>query len=152
MGVHQFEGTVVLPAAPEVVFDVIGDPANGPVIDPMITSYRPEGGSMHAGGLNHIRGRLLGLPYRAVTRTDVWDRPRLMVLTGVKPSRPVCMSLTQEFSSHPDGTLVTYRAQITTVPGAALLGWIMRRAVGRNFERAIPRLRPLVAQPADRHD
>ena len=73
-----------------------------------------------------------------------------MVLTGVKPSRPVRMSLTQEFSSHPDGTLVIYRADIETVPGAALLGRLMRRAVGRNFGRACPRLRALVTPRTDR--
>lgn len=153
MGAYQFEGSVVLPATPEVVFDVIGDPANGPTIDPMIRSYEPEGGVMREGGLNNIRGRLLGLPYRAVTRTDVWDRPRLMILTGLKPSKPVAMSLTEEFSPHIDGTLVIYRVDIRTVPGAGLLGRIMRRAVARNFERAVPRLHALIAtQPGHKHD
>jgi len=59
------------------------------------------------------------------------------------------MSLTQEFSPHTDGTLVIFRVDIKTVPGAGLLGRIMRRAVARNFERAVRRLHALIARRPD---
>ena len=81
-----FEGEVVLSVSPEEAFAIIGDPANASRIDPMIRSYEPEGGTMREGGLNHIRGRLWGLPYRVVSRTDVWDTQnpglRLPIFTG----------------------------------------------------------------------
>lgn len=139
------EERMVLPVSPEQAFDLIGDPGNGSRIDPMIRSYRPEGGTMREGGTNHIRGRMFGLPYRAVSQTLVWDRPHRMVLQGVKPRRPVRMTLTQLFEHHPDGTLLVYRMEIEpTVPGGGIVVRLMRRFIARNFQRAVPRVRALI--------
>lgn len=136
-----FEGSVVLPLPPERAFKVVGDPGNGPRIDPMILSYSPEGGSMREGGRNHIRLRAFGLPMRVESITREWKPPHRMVLENVKPSRPVRMTLTQTFESHPEGTLLTYHADIFGFrPAASLFRWF----VARNFQRAIPRLLDLI--------
>ncbi len=104
----------------------------------MITRYEPEGGVMRQGGRNNIRGRMFGIPIRIVSVTREWDPPRRMVLENIKPSRPVRMTLTQTFEPHPDGTLLTYRAEIGGfAPAAAAFRWF----VARNFRRA--RLRVL---------
>lgn len=138
-----FEDSVVLPVQPERAFAIIGDPENGPRIDPMITPYEPEGGVMRKGGRNHIRGRAFGLPIRVISVTREWDPPRRMVLENVKPARPVRMTLTQTFEPHPDGTLLTYHADIAGfAPAAAAFRWF----VARNFRRAKPRLLDLVRE------
>lgn len=146
-----FEGEVVLSVSPEDAFAIIGDPANASRIDPMIRSYEPEGGTMHEGGLNHIRGRLSGLPYRVVSRTDVWDPPRRMVMAQVRPARPARMTLIQTFEPHPDGTLVRYRTEIeATVPGAGFVARALRRSIARNFAEGSSRLRDLVSERSKR--
>lgn len=132
-----FEGSVVLPVSPDRAFKIVGDPKNGPRIDPMIQSYEPEGGEMHEGGLNHIRMRAFGLPMRVVSVTREWQPPHRMVLENVKPSRPVRMTLTQTFEPHPDGALLTYHADIE---GLGLAAALFRWFVARNFRRALPRL------------
>ena len=95
-----FEESVVLPVGPDRAFAIIGDPENGPKIDPMISRYEPEGGAMREGGLNHIRGRVFGVPIHIVSLTREWDPPRRMVLENIKPARPVRMRLTQTFEPH----------------------------------------------------
>jgi carbon monoxide dehydrogenase subunit G len=140
-----FEGSVVLHATPDRAFAIIGDPENGPKIDPMITRYEPEGGVMHEGGRNHIRMRAFGIPIRVVSITREWQPPRLMVLENVKPTRPVRMTLTQTFEPHPEGTLLTYRAEINGfAPAAALFRWL----VARNFQRALPRVLDVIRAQA----
>lgn len=142
-----FEESIVLPVPPERAFDLIGDPRNGPRIDPMIRSYEPEGGVMREGGRNNIRGRVLGLPYRAVSETTVWDPPRRMVLDSVKPARPVRMTLTQLFEPHPKGTRLTYRMEVRgTMPGPAIVARAVRWFVARNFRRAVPRILDLIKE------
>ena len=136
-----FEDSVVLPVGPDRAFAIIGDPRNGPKIDPMITRYEPEGGLMREGGRNNIRGRAFGIPFRVVSVTREWDPPRRMVIENVKPARPVRMTLTQTFEPHPDGTLLTYRADIDGfAPAAAVFRWF----VARNFRRAVPRVLDVV--------
>lgn len=103
----------------------------------MIQSYEPEGGEMHEGGRNHIRMRAFGLPMQVVSVTREWQPPHRMVLENVKPNRPVRMTLTQTFEPHPDGTLLTYHADIQ---GFGLAAALFRWFVARNFRRALPRL------------
>ena len=132
-----FEGSVVLPVPPEQAFAIVGDPDNGPKIDPMIRRYEPEGGAMREGGHNNIRGRAFGFPIRMVSITREWDPPRRMVLESVKPARPVRMTLTQTFEPHPEGTLLTYRADIDGFgPAAIAFRWF----ISRNFDRGKVRL------------
>ena len=142
---------MVLSVSPNEAFAIIGDPANASRIDPMIRSYEPEGGAMREGGLNHIRGRISGLPYRVVSRTEVWDPPRRMVMVQVKPARPARMTLIQTFEPHPKGTVVRYRAEIeATMPGAEFVARAMRRSIARNFDEGACRLRELVSQRSTR--
>lgn len=140
-----FVESVVLSVEPDRAFAIIGNPENGPKLDPMITRYEPEGGVMRKGGRNHIRGRAFGFPIRVVSMTREWDPPRRMVLENVKPARPVRMTLTQTFEPHPDGTLLTYRADIDGfAPIAAAFRWF----IARNFRRAQPRVVDLVREQA----
>lgn len=140
-----FEESMLLPATPERAFAIVGDPANGPAIDPMIKRYEPEGGAMREGGMNHIRARMFGLPMRIVSVTREWDPPRRMVMENVRPRGPVRMTLTQTFEPHPDGTRLTYRADITGFgPAAALFRWF----IARNARRAMPRLMELTRRSA----
>ncbi len=140
-----FEDSVVLPATPDRAFAIIGDPDNGPKIDPMIARYEPEGGAMREGGRNHIHMRAFGVPMRVVSITREWLPPRRMVLENIKPARPVRMKLTQTFEPHPDGTLLTYRADIEGfAPAAAAFRWF----VARNFRRALPRVLAVVREQA----
>lgn len=112
----------------------------------MIQSYKPEDGEMHEGGRNHIRMRAFGLPMRVISVTREWTPPHRMVLENVKPNRPVRMTLTQTFEPHPDGTLLTYRADIEGFrPAAALFRWF----VARNFRRALPRLIDVAKEQTD---
>lgn len=141
-----FEESFVLPVTPDRAFAIIGDPMNGPKIDPMIVRYEPEGGAMREGGRNHIRGRAFGLPIRIVSVTREWDPPRRMVLENVKPAHPVRMTLTQTFEPHPDGTLLTYHAEISGfAPAAAVFRWF----IARNFRRAKPRVLELCRSVED---
>lgn len=145
--VATFEQSIILPVPPERAFDLIGDPQNGPRIDPMIRSYQPEGGVMREGGRNNICGRMFGLPYRAVSETTVWEPPRRMVLDTVKPARPVHMTLTQLFEPHPEGTRLTYRMEMSgTMPGGAVVARAVRWFVARNFRQAVPRVLDLTQE------
>jgi len=140
-----FEGSAVLPTTPERAFAIVGDPANEARIFPMITRYEPEGGVMREGGTNHMRGRVLGLPLRMQSVTRVWDPPRRIVREGTKPAGPVRMTLTQTFQPHPEGTLATYRADITGPrPAAAVFRWF----IARNFRGSVPRLLALLREPS----
>jgi hypothetical protein len=136
-----FEESIVLPTTPDHAFAIVGDPANGPAIDPMIERYEPEGGVMHVGGINRIQGRVWGLPIRVISKTREWDPPHRMVLEQIKPAFPAKMILTQTFEACADGTLLTYRAELE---GIALAAATARRFVAQNFRRAAPRLLQLV--------
>ena len=143
----MFEASVVLPVGPDQAFAIIGDPKNGPRIDPMISCYEPEGGVMREGGRNQIRARAFGVPMRVVSVTREWDPPRRMVLENIKPARPVRMRLTQTFEAHPQGTLLTYHADIDGFgPAARVFRWF----IARNFRRATPRVLDLIRREAAR--
>ena len=140
-----FEESVILPIGPDRAFAIIGDPENGPKIDPMISRYVPEGGAMREGGHNHIRGRMFGLPINIVSVTREWDPPRRMVLENIKPARLVRMRLTQTFEPHPHGTLLTYHADFDGFwPAARVFRWF----IARNFHRAKPRVLDLIRREA----
>ena len=140
-----FEESLVLPVRPDRAFAIIGDPENGPRIDPMISHYEPEGGVMREGGRNHIRGRAFGIPIRVVSVTREWDPPRRMVLENIKPAHPVRLRLTQTFEPHPHGTLLTYHADIDGFgPAARIFRWF----IARNFRRAKPRVLDLFRREA----
>jgi hypothetical protein len=141
-----FDESLVLPTKPARAFALLGDPANGPTIDPMIKRYEPEGGSMREGGRNHALIRAFGIPIRAVSVTRQWQPPGRMVLESIKPARPVRMKLTQTFEPHAEGTLLTYHAEIYGFrPAAAAFRWLL----ARNFQRAKPRILQLVRESAD---
>lgn len=140
-----FEESVILPVGPDRAFAIIGDPANGPKIDPMISRYEPEGGVMRKGGRNHIRGRVFGIPINIVSMTREWDPPRQMVLENIKPAHPVRMRLTQTFEAHRHGTLLTYHADLDGfAPAVRIFRWF----IARNFQRAKPRVLDLIRREA----
>ena len=141
----MFEESVVLPVEPDRAFAIVGDPENGPKIDPMIIRYEPEGGAMREGGLNHIRGRVFGIPIQIVSVTREWDPPRRMVLENIKPARPVRMRLTQTFEPHRHGTLLTYHADLDGFgPAARVFRWF----IARNFNQAKRRVLDLIRREA----
>lgn len=143
--VATFEESLVLPVAPSRAFTIIGDPQNGPKIDPMIIRYEPDGGAMRQGGRNHIRGRVFGVPIHVISVTREWDPPRRMVLENITPAQPVRMRLTQTFEPHPRGTLLTYRADFVGFgPAARIFRWFIRR----NFRRAKHRVLDLIGREA----
>jgi hypothetical protein len=143
--VTTFEESVILPVGPARAFAIIGDPQNGPKIDPMIIRYEPDGGVMRQGGRNHIRGRAFGVRVHIVSVTREWDPPRRMVLENIEPARPVRMRLTQTFEPHPRGTLLTYRADFDGFRPAA---WIFRWFIARNFREAKLRVLDLIRREA----
>ena len=79
-----FHRTVILPASPGEAWEFVEK--HGQEVEPL--QFQPRS-ARAAGVLNDITGRVLGIPFRGVSRTLVWDPPATCVFESVKPAWPV---------------------------------------------------------------
>lgn len=104
---RSFESTIELEASPAVSWSFVVE--RGDEIEPL--TFRPEG-EQGVGTLNHLSGRILGLPIRGVSRTVVWDPPTRCVFESVKPAWPVRTRITETFEPVGSGTRHSIRYDV----------------------------------------
>lgn len=94
------------------------------------------------GTLNRLTFRFLGMSLHAVSRTVTWDPPSKCVFESVKPSWPVTMRITEEFSARHATTEHTINYEITSkgVIGS-IVAPILCRLMKRNRRQYQERLR-----------
>lgn len=107
-GVSFFESTVDLATSPEVAWAFVVE--RGSEIEPL--SFKPQG-VQAVGTLNHLSGKVLGLPIRGVSRTVVWNPPTTCGFESVKPSWPIRTRITEDFTRAGTGTRHSIRYEIT---------------------------------------
>jgi hypothetical protein len=94
------------------------------------------------GVLNDISGRMMGMRFRAVSRTVVWDPPSRCVFESVKPSWPVTTRITEEFRSRGGSTehIIDYEIHGRATIGSVVAP-ILCRMMKRNRRKYQERLR-----------
>ena len=136
-----FSATTLLPHPPEVVFDLLADPASARLIDPSVISYEPDGGTMALGVRNTIRFRALGIPMRAVSDTTAWHPGELMQFRTLRPDRPFITTATHSFVPDVLGTTYTWSMTFEpTVLGGRIPAHVASRFFARNAARQQARL------------
>lgn len=124
----SFESTIALAASPETSWNFVVE--RGSEIEPL--TFRAEG-DQGVGTINHISGRVLGVPIRGVSRTVVWDPPSRCVFESVTPSWPVRTRITETFAPDGDGTRHSIHYDVTP---AGLVGRLAAPLVCRLMKRS----------------
>jgi hypothetical protein len=141
---------VVLPVPVEEAWGVLSDTPRMVALDPLIDRYEPELGTVQAGTLNRVRGRLGPFPTRLVTRTEVIEPPRRAVFVSVAPSRPVQVRAEETLEPVDGGCRL--RVTVTVTPTMRVVGppaaWATARLMVRARRRFLARLRAAVADEA----
>ena len=126
-----FSVTTQIQATPARVFWFLADPSTASVIDPAVVSYEPEGGTMGLGVKNHIRMKMLGIPFRLTSETIEWEPGSRLGFRSISPARPVIGVATHLFEPCLEGTLYTWSmdflptsigGRVTAALSAVLLG------------------------------
>lgn len=129
----SFSVTTLIRVAPAQAFWFLADPLTASVIDPAVTSYEPEGGTMGLGVRNRIRAKMLGVPMRVTSETIGWEPGEQMVLRSVKPARPAIGIATHRFDACPEGTMYTWSMEFhPTGRGGRLAAALSTRLFERN--------------------
>ncbi|MDQ1402136.1 MAG: Polyketide cyclase / dehydrase and lipid transport [Actinomycetota bacterium] len=104
----RFRSTIQLPVPPEEAWAFVVE--HGSEIEPL--KFEPQG-PQAVGTLNHLSGRVLGLPIKGISRTVVWNPPAQCVFESVKPSWPIRTVITEDFVSTAIGTEHLIRYEVT---------------------------------------
>lgn len=136
----SFESVVELSAPPETTWRFIVE--HGAEIEPL--RFEPEG-VQAVGVLNHLSGRILGIPIRGVSRTVVWNPPTRCEFESVKPSWPVLMRIVETFEPAGTGTRHSIRYEVTPRGplgrvAAPLICRVMKRSRSRYQTRLVAAL------------
>ena len=125
--VASFRSVVVLPVRPEVAWRFVVE--HGGEIEVLNFEARAP---QAPGVLNDISARIMGMRFRAVSRTVVWDPPSSCAFESVKPSWPVTARITEEFRSRGASTehIVDYE-----VGRRALIGSVVAPILCRMMKR-----------------
>ena len=104
----SFVCTTQLPVAPEAAWAFVVN--HGATIEPL--RFEPQG-DQGVGTLNHLSGRIAGVPIRGVSRTVEWNPPTRCVFASVKPDWPVRTRITETFEPADGGTLHSIHYEVT---------------------------------------
>lgn len=104
----SFESTVELPATPATSWRFAIE--HGREIEPL--RFEPEG-VQAVGTLNHLSGKVLGLPISGLSRTVAWNPPTRCEFESVRPSWPIRMHITETFEPSGTGTRHSIRYEVT---------------------------------------
>lgn len=145
-----FSVTTRIRATPARVFWFLADPSTAPVIDPMVVSYEPEGGTMGLGVNNHIRFKMLGIPVKMTSETIEWEPGTRMGFRSIKPGRPVIGVATHLFEPCPEGTLYTWSMDfVPTGIGGRVIAGLSAALLGRNAIAQAERVRRVLDAAAN---
>jgi uncharacterized protein YndB with AHSA1/START domain len=150
----------MIQASPEVIFDVLADPAKHPLIDGsgMLQGAREEAPQRLALGMTFGMSMKLGVPYSTVSTVVEFEENRLIAWkTGPKGKleRFVAGRIWRyELEPRDSGTLVRESWDITTDHQRFLLklGGIWSGKTRRDMELTLARLDTLVTTSAPRDD
>jgi len=126
--VASFESTITLPASPERSWEFVVE--HGREIEPL--TFQPEG-IQRVGALNHLSGRILGVPIRGVSRTVAWDPPFRCEFESVTPTWPVRTRIVETFE--PTGSGTRHAIRYDVLP-SGLLGRLAAPVVCRLMKRS----------------
>lgn len=83
---------------------------HGSEIEPL--RFEPDG-VQAVGTMNHLSGKVLGVPISGLSRTVVWDPPSRCEFESVRPSWPIGMHVTETFEPSGTGTRHSIRYEVT---------------------------------------
>jgi hypothetical protein len=115
----------VLPVPVEEAWAALADTPRMVALDPALDAYEPELGTIEAGTLNRVRGRVGPFPTTLVTRTELLEPPTRAVFVSVTPSRPVRVR-TEDTLEPVDGGC-RYRVTVTVTPTVPVIGPLAAR-------------------------
>jgi carbon monoxide dehydrogenase subunit G len=140
--------SVVLPVPVEEAWAVLADTPRMVALDPALDAYEPERGTMEAGTLNRVRGRVGPIRTTLVTRTEELDPPTRAVFVSVRPSRPV-RARTEDTLEPVEGGC-RYRVTVTVTPTVPVVGHLAARLLAATMmggrRRFMTNLRTAVTQ------
>lgn len=145
-----FTVTTTIRATPAEVFGFLADPSTAPVIDPVVVSYEPEGGTMGLGVRNHIRMKMLGIPVRSTSETVEWEPCRRMGFRSISPARPMVVVATHVFEPCPEGTSYTWSMDfVPTGFGGRVVAAVSAALLHRNAVAQGERVRRAIESAVD---
>jgi hypothetical protein len=130
MRTHTAERTTMLPGAPAGAWHAVMAPDIAPLIDPSVRTWQPDTEPPDVGTRYVIRGRLGGVPFRAMSEVVTWEPNRRAVFHNVRPAWPLRMVATHTFEPVGTDTRYTWRVDVGGPPLVSrLIASLLRRAM-----------------------